>query len=219
MKRCPKCYEAYQNTAMFCEADGQRLLNVSGVVVDHEDLVPDMASPRSTSFTTGLIGVLVGVLLCGGGFVAYTFLKSEPESNQQTRSPFAAQMNESSQPRPAPARVVEAAPAPSESPSPETEPTASPEAPAPQPPADAVPARLERGPVSTGEPQTASANSAKTKTIIEMQDGSIVEVDAAWKDGQGVWYRRGGLVSFVESPRVKAITARAEPKTTPASDK
>jgi hypothetical protein len=56
------------------------------------------------------------------------------------------------------------------------------------------------------------------KTIIEMQDGSILEVDAAWKDAQGVWYRRGGLVSFVESPRVKTITARAEPATPAASN-
>jgi hypothetical protein len=53
------------------------------------------------------------------------------------------------------------------------------------------------------------------KTIIEMQDGSSVEVDAAWKDNQGVWYRQGSLVSFVDGARVKAITARAEPKTPP----
>ena len=50
------------------------------------------------------------------------------------------------------------------------------------------------------------------KTIIQMNDGTSVEVDAAWSDRQGIWYRRGGLVSFVESNRVKAIRAREEPK-------
>jgi hypothetical protein len=45
-----------------------------------------------------------------------------------------------------------------------------------------------------------------------MNDGTTVEVDAAWEDGQGVWYRRGGMVAFVDSQRVKAIIGRAVPK-------
>jgi hypothetical protein len=46
-----------------------------------------------------------------------------------------------------------------------------------------------------------------------MTDGSTLDVDAAWKDNQGIWYRRSGLVSFVDSSRVKAITtARRETK-------
>jgi hypothetical protein len=45
-----------------------------------------------------------------------------------------------------------------------------------------------------------------------MDDGTRLEVDAAWQDKQGVWYRRGGLVSFVESKRIKGIHGRQEPK-------
>jgi hypothetical protein len=39
-----------------------------------------------------------------------------------------------------------------------------------------------------------------------MKDGTSVEADAAWEDAQGVWYRRSGLVSFVEKGRVEEIT-------------
>jgi hypothetical protein len=47
-----------------------------------------------------------------------------------------------------------------------------------------------------------------------MKDGSTVEADAAWEDAQGVWFRRSGLVSFVEKSRVEAIT---EPQRKPAA--
>jgi len=50
--------------------------------------------------------------------------------------------------------------------------------------------------------------------IIKMKDGSTVEADAAWEDAQGVWFRRSGLVSFVEKSRVEAIT---EPQRKPAA--
>lgn len=211
MKRCPQCYEIYQGTGIFCENDGQRLMELPGIVVADNDLVPDGPPQKSNPMlATGLAGVLVGVLLCGGAYVAYSLLQPEADTRENTRPTYEAQLRETSPPRPAPARTIEAEPAPTESPSPEPEAEASPE-PA-QSQADTVSARLNRGPVSTGEPRSQTADGANLKTIIEMQDGSILEVDAAWKDAQGVWYRRGGLVSFVESPRVKAITARAEPK-------
>jgi hypothetical protein len=220
MRRCPQCYEIYQGTGIFCENDGQRLLDVPGVVVAEEDLVPDRPARKSNStpVAIGLGGVLIGVFLCGGAYVAYSLLTPSSETNDKTRSPLEAQMREPSQPQPAPARRIEAAPEPSVSPAEEEEPeaVASPEPAKPE--TETMAARLDRGPVSTGEPASASADKANVKTIIEMQDGSIVEVDAAWKDAQGVWYRRGGLVSFVEGPRVKAITARVEPRAAAAGN-
>lgn len=207
MKRCPKCYAVYQGTGIFCENDGRRLLDTSGILSRRSN---------STSLATGLAGILIGIVLCGGAYIAYSLLKPQPETSDPARSTHEAQLRETSPPRPAPARTIEAEPAPDASPSPEEpETVASPE-PAPTQAETVAAARFNGGPVSTGGP--ASKNPENTKTIIEMEDGSIVEVDAAWKDGQGVWYRRGGLVSFVEGPRVKAITARTEPKTSPSAD-
>jgi hypothetical protein len=52
------------------------------------------------------------------------------------------------------------------------------------------------------------------RAIIKMKDGSTVEADAAWEDAQGIWFRRSGLVSFVEKSRVEAIM---EPQKKPAA--
>ncbi|HEU4767682.1 MAG TPA: hypothetical protein VFS77_09915 [Pyrinomonadaceae bacterium] len=206
---------------MFCEKDGRRLLNVPGIVVAGADLVADTPVKKSNpnSIAIGVGGMFIGALLCGGVYVAYSVLESGTDADERAQAKVETQMRDSSQPRQAPLQPVEALAEPSASPTPEEEEAeASPE-PA-QPQADTVSARLERGPVSTGAPASQRGDDAKLKTIIEMQDGSVVEVDAAWKDAQGVWYRRGGLVSFVESPRVKAITARAaDPKESPVDNR
>ncbi len=217
MRRCPKCYQVYGNTESFCEADGQRLLPDPGFTVDTRELVPDapQSNRNSTVLATGVIGVFTGVFLCGSAYLAYSYFGSASEK-QEEHPPVAMKVQEPSQTRPVPARPEEEA-SPSESPTEEEEAEASPE-PSQQTPAEPVSARLNQGPVSTGEQPSTVTEGAKVKTIIEMQDGSKVEVDAAWKDNQGVWYRQGSLVSFVEGPRVKAITARTEPKTSPAGN-
>lgn len=196
MKRCPQCYQPYEDTEIFCEKDGQRLLNVP------------VRKSNPNAIVIGVAGMFFGAVLCGGVYVAYSVLTPGVDTEERADTKVETQTRESSQPRQAPARTAEALPEPSESPtteeaaaeaSPETEQTQT---------ADTASARFNRGPVSTGAPASERTADAKTQTIIEMNDGSVVEVDAAWKDAQGVWYRRGGLVSFVESPRVKAITAR-----------
>ena len=46
---------------------------------------------------------------------------------------------------------------------------------------------------------------------LRLTDGTTMEVDEAWEDAQGVWYRRGGVTYLVERSRVKEVvkTARA----------
>jgi hypothetical protein len=215
MKRCPQCYAVYENTEAYCEADGQRLLDDPALLVQNKNLVFDApaSSANIAAVATGLIGVLTGVILCGAGYLAYSFLSSASDQPERERVPVAAQVHEP-QTQAAIVRVPDAVPSPSETPAEEKEPQPSPEP--SQAPAEPVQAQLNHGPVSTADQSSVTADGAKVTTIIEMQDGSKVEVDAAWKDNQGVWYRQGSLVSFVEGPRVKAITARVEPKTSPA---
>jgi len=214
MKRCPKCYQVYGNPETFCEVDGQRLLPDPGLAVETTELVPDGPPSKNLSaLGTGIVGIITGVALCGSAYLAYSFFTSASD-NQQEPPPVAVQTREQTQTRPAPVRLPEAEASPTESPTEEEQAEASPQ-PSQQTPAEPVSARLNQGPVSTGDQPSGKADGAKVKTIIEMQDGSSVEVDAAWKDNQGVWYRQGSLVSFVEGQRVKAITARAEPKNSP----
>jgi soluble lytic murein transglycosylase-like protein len=43
-------------------------------------------------------------------------------------------------------------------------------------------------------------------------DGTTIEVDEAWNDAEGVWYRRGGMTSFVARARVRTIERRGDEK-------
>ncbi len=40
---------------------------------------------------------------------------------------------------------------------------------------------------------------------LQLVDGTSIEVDEAWEDAQGVWYRCGGVTHLVERGRVKSI--------------
>lgn len=44
---------------------------------------------------------------------------------------------------------------------------------------------------------------------LRMKDGTVVEVDEAWEDAQGVWYRRGGVTHLVDRARVRKIERAA----------
>lgn len=217
MRRCPECYEVYENGERFCEIDGQRLLADPALepkVVE----APPAASPSNNtpqSWLIGLLGLAGGIFLCTGAYTVYALWTAgadpEDQKTYSARTQSAVQTE-----RPAPARRVEAElPEGEEEASPEAEEEASPEAQAEPSVSETqtAGARLNQGPVSTGQKVKENEKSgSRIQTVILMKDGTSVEVDAAWEDKQGVWYRRGGLVSFVESQLVKAITARAEPK-------
>jgi Zn-finger nucleic acid-binding protein len=40
---------------------------------------------------------------------------------------------------------------------------------------------------------------------LRLADGSTMQVDEAWEDAQGVWYRRAGVTHWVERSRVKQV--------------
>src|SRR5688572_15291600 len=44
---------------------------------------------------------------------------------------------------------------------------------------------------------------------LRLTDGTLMEVDEAWEDAQGVWYRRGGVTHWVERSRVKEVVKGA----------
>jgi hypothetical protein len=198
MKQCPVCHEQFDDQELFCDQDGSNLLDQTDSL--REAL--NHAQPRqaSSAWITGAIGGFVGVIMCV--LLYLLFLAPDPrDADGQDRRSSQTQQT-------APVRsAFAAAPAPqttppleTASPSPEEEAAASPSPTvAPQTPTAAA---LNNGPIATGTKQARDGERA----IIKMKDGSSVEADAAWEDAQGVWYRRSGLVSFVEKSRVEAIT-------------
>ncbi len=43
---------------------------------------------------------------------------------------------------------------------------------------------------------------------LKLADGTTMEVDEAWEDAQGVWYRRGGVTNLIDKARVREVVKR-----------
>jgi hypothetical protein len=224
MKRCPQCYEVYDAEERFCEADGQELLADPTLAPEPPAQTMSPTPPVSVAGPTWLpaaaLGVLIGIGI-GASIFAAVMLSSGSKENEPPVVREAPR-----EVRPAELRATVERPAPTAepevSPSPEAEEEQAEAEASPQVTEEkkAVTAELNQGPISTGKKAKANESETGLQTVIEMNDGSTLDVDAAWEDKQGIWYRRSGLVSFVESSRVKAITARkGVPKTPELQDR
>ena|SRR5215216_5287897 len=201
MKQCPECNELFDDQKAFCDMDGAALVDQT----DSLRAALSRATPpsgNSSVWVTGVIGGLIGIIVCVLLYIV--FLAPGRNLNQERRG---TETKETTPVKPSQVALVPAnnqvpanqAPSPTETESPAEE-TASPSPAAPA--ATPAPAALNHGPIATGTRELAAGERA----IIKMKDGSTVEADAAWEDAQGIWFRRSGLVSFVEKSRVEAIT-------------
>jgi hypothetical protein len=212
MKQCPVCKETFDDQKAFCDMDGSELVDQT----DSLRAALSQASPAASSVTasawvTGTIGGLIGIIICVLLYMLFILPGRQKALDDERR---ANEAKETTTIKPSQVALVPTnnqIPAPTPSPS-ETESPAAISSPSPAAPAAVTPppAALNNGPIATGTKEAAKSEHA----IIKMKDGSTVEADAAWEDAQGVWFRRSGLVSFVEKSRVEAIT---EPQRKPAA--
>jgi hypothetical protein len=136
--------------------------------------------------------------------------KAEPTSKRAETAKLSTS-GQSTQPVPVRPEALPAATV--EEPSPEESPTESPSA----TPAEVVQkaqepsASLNDSPISTNRQD----GEKRGRTVIKLKGGVRVEADAAWEDRMGIWYRQGGLVSYVERDRIESIGEPAKPKSSP----
>lgn len=211
MKRCPECYEAYDDEQKFCENDGQELLADPAYSPKPEVVVVNSAPAKPVWWPAAALGVLIGIVFGAGVFVV-ALLVSSPEKSEHPAASQATEVREQALPNRAVAKTAPT-PEPEASPSPDpAEEAAAEPSPATNTEIKTATVQLNQGPISTGQKIKAGESESAGQTVIEMNDGSTLDVDAAWEDKQGIWYRRSGLVSFVDSSRVKAITSRKDAK-------
>jgi len=204
MKQCPVCHDTFDDQKAFCDMDGAALVDQSGSV-------PVASSGNTSLWVTGVIGGLIGVVVC---VLLYLLLLAPGRQNALDEQRAA----ESKQATTVTARQVAVVPANNQvvAPSPSPEATESPAeaAPSPSPATAAVatppPAVLNKGPIATSAKPVKDTEHA----IIKMKDGSTIEADAAWEDAQGVWYRRSNVIAFIDKSRVEAITEQRKPAPT-----
>ena len=208
MKRCPECGEQFDDQEVFCDQDGASLRDETDVLREALNRGPN--KPASSAWITGVIGGFVGVLVCVLLYALFLVPPAnnadEQESRTSTTAETATQRSAQVAVAPAPLNTPAAELA---SPSPEEEAIASP-VPTVEPAPTTVPAALNKGPIATGSKE--EVRDQQQRAIITLRDGSSVEADAAWEDSQGIWYRRGTMVSFVDRARVEKITGVPEEK-------
>ena len=211
MKQCPECKETFDYQKAFCDMDGSELVDqTDSLRAALSQANPGASSASASAWVTGTIGGLIGIIIC---VLLYMLFVAPGQQKALQDDRRANETKETTPIKPSQVALVPQytqlpGPSPSPTESPMAEASPSPAAPAPA--ATAPPAALNNGPIATGTKEEARSEHA----IIKMKDGSTVEADAAWEDAQGVWFRRSGLVSFVDKSRVEAIT---EPQRKPAA--
>jgi hypothetical protein len=211
MKQCPLCNEQFADEQNFCDADGSPLVeNVrKGSGLNAETLPPAVTRGRAAQvWPIVTIGILIGVIIC---LTAYAVMMTGPSDKNQ-RNTESARVIPSDRSLPATATRTEPIPAasiPEASPEETVAETAS-QTPGVADPSQASAAALNTGPITTDRQD----GEKRGRMLIKLKNGVMVEADAAWADRLGIWYRQGGLVSYVERERIESIAE--PPKASPA---
>ena len=226
MKQCPQCKEQFSDEQNFCDSDGTPLLDDTAMLraalsAQAADAAGADALPQPQAYAPAArslwpmitIGVLIGVILCLGAYVVMLTMSSkEAADTQRTETAKLSTSTRSTQP--APIRPEALPVATVEAPAEET----AEESPSPTPAEVAeiatkeVSASLNHGPISTNRED----GEKRGRMIIKLKSGVRVEADAAWEDQLGIWYRQGGLVSYVDRERIESIGEPPRPKSSPA---
>lgn len=209
MKQCPECNEVFDNQKAFCDMDGSELVRLT----DSPRAISETNPPAGPTpvWVTGVIGGLIGIIVCVLLYIAFLAPSRETASQDHQNTEVAPSKSNQTAVAPASQLPPSETASPTETASPEAE--ASPEA---SPAAAATPlVVVNNGPIATGDKNAASGE----RTIIKMKDGSSLEADAAWEDKQGIWFRRSGVVSFLDRSKVEAITEVSPKRPSPAEAK
>ena len=209
MKQCPLCKEHFADEQNFCDADGSPLVEKvrKRPGLNAEVLPPIKNSRANQVWPIVTIGILIGVIIC---LTAYAVMMRPPAEKPNNRTD-SAKLNPSDRPLIATAtKAIPAASIPQPSPEQTATETVSPAPAAPE--ASRSPeAALNTGPISTDR----ETGEKHGRMLIKLKNGVLVEADAAWADQLGIWYRQGGLVSYVERDRIESIAEPAQTKSSP----
>ena len=244
MKRCPECDSTFPDTDKFCELDGTPL------VEDYSDSNPDSLEPPAdedaepdvldsaetlegeTNSEEEVVGagwnqhsrdarpgqnwkilVIVALLGLAIGIVLFIFYQRITRKTPEQASNVSS--NSAVTPQQGPLLPSRPSALASESPTPE--PTPSPSAtPSPTPQTQSSRAALSSSPVSTG----GDGKARRGPVTIRLTNGTSVEAEEVWETGEGIWYRRRGMVTLLDRNEVKAIekpTPEPSPSATPAT--
>jgi hypothetical protein len=195
MKRCPECNSIFSASEKFCELDGATLSDAPDAIESAERVIT--TSSKSLTPLAAIAGLVIGVLLVLI-YLVVNGRKVEQPVRASNSGPSVAQQQ-------APSRPVVFQPIPVESPSVEPSPSPSPSVqPSPSPSPTPKPIELSSSPISTTNGQD------KTGPVtITLESGLTIDADEAWKTGEGIWYRKGGMVSLLNPKDIRTLEKKS----------
>jgi hypothetical protein len=216
MKHCPECNASFPDTDQFCELDGTTLVadysnGNSEVAVPPADWEPQTGNQpgvRAVGYQVSRAGAfqqdwkilaivaIAGVAISLVLFIVYQRMTREVPGQGSTESAS----NQAVTQQQIPLLTLRPSPSVSASPSPEASPSPS-AMPSPVVQAESARVALSSRPVSTGGDE----KTRRGQVTIRLTNGTSIEADEVWETGEGIWYRRRGVVTFLEREQVKAI--------------
>jgi hypothetical protein len=189
MKLCPQCDFIYEDEQTVCDMDGKELVSQPPVVETPVATSPTSSPVPANGAKRWVALAAVLALLLGVIAIAYLWQSGQKRvyAADSAIPPVASEIK--SQPPP----IVAATPAAVDSPSVaevDNAHSATPEASA---------QLLTKAVAAT------ASNAAPRRVIIRLTNGSRIAAEDAWPGKNGIWYRQGGMVTFLKKSQIKAI--------------
>jgi hypothetical protein len=219
MKRCPQCNFVYGDADRFCDLDGTLLVEADLPITDGEPPLQNILPVKGTTpiqpvknWKIAVIGLVASVAIGSLLFLVYYGMTRQPRgqsANASAANPgVAKQQMPVSTLRPSPTATTSPAASPSPSPTP-----------SPASRQDSARVELSSNPIST----SSTDKNKRVPITIRLVDGRSIEADEVWEGREGIWYRRGGIVTLLDRKQVKTIeragqSATPSPSTQPSPE-
>ena len=240
MKLCPQCDFLYEDDQSVCDMDGKELVHSPAVVSDQDMATPVSATTlplpdvltvesagrrwRNLAFLTlfVLATLLLVIYLARANQLRSLRAPQESESpTDRSAGDIPAESPSGSQPSSSESVSTQTSSAdtvlPEQSPeqltevsSAETDQAAVSSASSTAKEALAH-TRLTPGPVTAGVP----LGNSRGPVIVRLNNGAAIRADEAWEKREGIWYRQGGVVTFLKRSEVRTIERLPSPAARP----
>lgn len=218
MKLCPQCDFIYEDDQAFCDMDGKELIfNAVAPFAEQGSVTakpPGLKKSRLRRFALGLAAAaLLASLLCLIYLAQRRQLQNSATSVQSSTQPALSEPVAQSSPAASIANTVVDASLQGE---PNANAGASPVS-SPATESSASARALE----ASAKPAEAALAGGSSPVTLQLTNGAVIKADEAGQTRNGVWYRQGGMVTFLKRGQVKAIERNPAslPRTTKPANK
>jgi hypothetical protein len=215
MKLCPQCDFIYEDDQAFCDMDGNELVFTATTPLVDENLVstkPRDKRPRKLRVRHFAVLFAAVALLASLLSVIYLAQRRQLQtlSVQSSTRPVLSEPVAESSPAASIANAVIDASLQGEA---KANVAASPVSPPTE--TNVVARRLE----TSAHAKDAAIASGSSPVTLRLTNGAVIKADDAGQTKTGVWYRQGGMVTFLKRGQVKAIERDPVPRLPKPSNK